>query len=341
MSDYKISVIIPTYNAENYLEKCIDSLINQTFGFENLEVLLIDDKSTDSTPQIINELSAEYPNIKPIFNEKNSGSPSLPRNIGVENATSQYVMYMDNDDFYYPDMCETMYSAITKENVDVVSCRLIFNKDEKEEIKEVKFLDKLEPIVKLNNVYDLPEIMTSSHPGFIWNKIFKRELLMKYEVKFPDNALYEDVYFMSQVYLHANGILLLNDYWGYSYVLRTKGEHKSTSESFTEKNLLKQFNGLEKIIELLEKEKVDFPKLECEMIAGWTKLFILTNPTDDLKKKLLTEARPIYKNYKLFIRLTDIPLLINMALNIFIKIFSLNISLAIWITNTINFFIKK
>lgn len=338
MKRYKISVIIPTYNAENYLKDCIDSLINQTLGFDNIEVILVDDQSTDSTQDILNDFSAKYENVVTIFNKDNSGSPSKPRNIGIQNATSDYIMFMDNDDYYYPEMCEVMYRNIVNENADIVTCRFIFNKNNEESIKEKTFLDDYDKIIKINSVYEMPQLMTTSHPGFIWNKIFKKNLLIKHDIHFPENALYEDIYFMIQAYLNANGILLLNDFWGYCYIVRTKGENKSTSENFNEKNLLKQFKGLKLIFNKLDEYGADFPSLEGEMLVGWTKLFIFTNPKN--KKALLKKARKFYKRYKWDTRLFTISLPLNICINIFMKIFSINISIAIFITKFVNFLIS-
>ena len=99
----KISVIVPTYNARDYLMNAVNSVINQDFGFENIELILIDDNSSDGTKEVLKKLSEEYENIKTIFLEENSGSPSKPRNIGIRNAKSKYIMFLDNDDSYCED----------------------------------------------------------------------------------------------------------------------------------------------------------------------------------------------------------------------------------------------
>lgn len=338
MGKYKISVIIPTYNAERYLNTCIDSLVNQNFGFENIEVILVDDNSNDATKEILKDFSERHENVVAIFNSENSGSASRPRNIGIENATSDYIMFMDNDDYYYPDMCEVMYDNIIKENVDIVTCRFIFNKNNTESIKEKTFLDDYDEVVKIDSVYDMPQLMTTSHPGFIWNKIFKRDLLVDHNVRFPEKALYEDIYFMIQAYLNAEGILLLNDFWGYCYIVRTEGEDKSTSEEFNEKNLIKQFEGLKLIFEKLDEYHTDFPSLEGEMLVGWTKLFIFTNPSD--KRELLKKAKRYYKRYRWNTRLFTIGVPLNVCINIFMKVFPISISFAIFITKFYNLLVS-
>lgn len=96
---YKISVIVPIFNAENDLKNAINSVINQTIGFENIELILVDDCSTDNSKNIINYYLTKYPNIKAIF-LKNTGNPSKPRNIGIDKSTGEYLMFLDSDDFF-------------------------------------------------------------------------------------------------------------------------------------------------------------------------------------------------------------------------------------------------
>ena len=120
--NYKVSVIVPVYNAQDTLKVAINSVINQTIGFENIELILVDDKSSDNSRKIITSYSNKYGNIKAIFLEENTGSPSKPRNIGIDNSTSLYIIFLDNDDEIIPDYCETLYDTIDKEKVNVVHC---------------------------------------------------------------------------------------------------------------------------------------------------------------------------------------------------------------------------
>ena len=98
--EYKVSVIIPVYNAEENLKKTVQSVINQSIGFENIELILVDDASTDTSKKIIEYLSNKYSNIVPYFSKKNHGAPGFGRNIGLKLATSKYVMFLDNDAEY-------------------------------------------------------------------------------------------------------------------------------------------------------------------------------------------------------------------------------------------------
>lgn len=126
---YKISVIIPIYNAENELETAINSIINQNFGFENIELILVDDKSTDNSKEIIQKYENKYKNIIGVYLDNNSGLPGKPRSIGIEYATSDYLMFLDADDEYTKDAFEILYHIIEKEKSDFVIANYYFNFD--------------------------------------------------------------------------------------------------------------------------------------------------------------------------------------------------------------------
>lgn len=110
--DYKISVVIPTYNIERYLNETVDSIINQTIGFSNIELIIVDDGSTDSTKKIINEYSEKYENVFHIYLDYNSGFPGRARNIGIETANGEYLMLIDHDDQCPSYACELLYNTI-------------------------------------------------------------------------------------------------------------------------------------------------------------------------------------------------------------------------------------
>ena len=124
---YLVSVIIPLYNEEMHIKQNLNSLINQTIKFENIEVLLIDHCSTDNTLNIIKQLENKSENIKVVHLKENTGTPGNPRNAGINKASSDYIMFLDADDYYLNDICETLYRKIKKEDVDFVSCLYCFN----------------------------------------------------------------------------------------------------------------------------------------------------------------------------------------------------------------------
>ena len=117
MHKEKISIIIPCYNVEKYLDSCVQSIINQTY--KNLEIILVDDCSTDNTWKIIKQYEKKYDNIKALKNEKNSGA-GYSRNRAVEIASNQYISFIDSDDYIELNFYETMLKQMKKEKADMV-----------------------------------------------------------------------------------------------------------------------------------------------------------------------------------------------------------------------------
>ncbi len=316
----KISVIIPTYNAEKYLMNAVNSVMKQDFGFENIELILIDDNSNDGTKDILNDLSQKHENIKAIFLDENSGSPSKPRNIGMDNASSEYIMFLDNDDEYALDFCKKMYSTIEDYKSDLVSCRNYDVRNGEYE-KYHSVLDKRDNVVKLNSIEDDPDLLSTTSMA-IWNKIYKKSFLREIDAKFPSGTLYEDVYFNLKVFMNASPIVYLNDYFGYIYNIRIEGEDKSTSQDFKEENLIKFFNGLNNIFNLLESENKYYSNFESEMLIGFTKWLILTKSDEKLKLSFFKNFKKYYARFSLFTRLEHIPLVLNIFINLGIKLMS-------------------
>ena len=116
---YKVTVIIPTYNSVEFLDSTIASIMNQSIGFENIELIIVDDYSTDNTQELINSYCEKYENIKTFESGKKTGTPGRARNIGIANSTAEYIMFIDHDDNYLPESVEKLYNAVTKNSCDV------------------------------------------------------------------------------------------------------------------------------------------------------------------------------------------------------------------------------
>lgn len=231
MSDYKISMIIPTFNVEDDLKRAMDSLLNQTFGFENIEVLLVDDLSTDNTRQLILDYASEYDNVKYIFLDSNSGSAGKPRNIGIKHATADYIMFLDNDDEYVPEACEILFNKILETDVNMIICsktNKIYDIDDKP-----VSIESIPNFVEVN-VLENPDILFSPNTyygGAMWCKIYKRKFLLENDIKCLEN-LPEDVYFMHQCYYLNPDILFLTNLPLYNhYFYRVTGQSISVSLS--------------------------------------------------------------------------------------------------------------
>ncbi len=209
---YKVSVIIPVYNAENTLQMAVNSVISQTIGFDNIELILIDDNSNDNSKEIIREYADKFPNIKPIYLKNNSGSPSVPRNTGIENASAPYLMFLDNDDEYSTDYCEVLYNSITKNDADIVNCNHLSKLN-----NQVYIPGNIEKINFKEHVCDDSEKMFLKLA--CWGNIFSTSFIRQNNIRFP-STLYEDgVFFLHCLLKTRKPVIKLPEYPGYIYLI--------------------------------------------------------------------------------------------------------------------------
>ena len=118
----KISVIIPCYNVQKYIMRCFDSIYSQTYGFENLELILIDDLSTDNTWSILESLQRKYPENVISLKMQKKGKCGGARNLGMDICTGKYITFVDADDYVHPDMLRVLYDRMTEDDYDVAQC---------------------------------------------------------------------------------------------------------------------------------------------------------------------------------------------------------------------------
>ena len=232
---YKVSVIMPIYNGEKYLRNSLNSIIDQTLDFKNIELILVDDKSEDDTKTILEEYSKLYSNIKAIFLDENSGCPGIPRNIGIRNATSDYIMFIDDDDEYFPEMCDKLYNTMISEDADIVACNVLCtdnlgNKEWLIDSDEYIFDDE---IIYFNNV-------------FVWTCIFKKSIILNNNICFID-GINEDTIFTIEYYMHSKKLVYLKDFNGYHHFDRS--DSTSLISFDWEINIIKSFDTIVKILE--------------------------------------------------------------------------------------------
>lgn len=227
---YKISVIIPIYNAEENLNKAINSVINQSFGFENIELILIDDNSKDNSKKIIEKFSSQYENIIPYFSKENHGSPGFGRNIGLKLASSEYIMFMDNDDEYEKDICKKLYETIIKEKSDIVCC----NKITVDSISNVKqHISYSNGIENNGHVTITNDNILLFDSVAVWNKIYRKDIIEKNNLKFLETTRADDFAFTIHYYLHCKKLTFLKDYHGYYWNIK----NDSLSHTVTPKHI--------------------------------------------------------------------------------------------------------
>ena len=175
----KVSVIVPIYNVEQYLQRCIESLVNQTL--QDIEIILVNDGSTDNSGMLAKEYCKKYKE-KIIYLEKKNGGLSDARNYGMPYATGEYIAFLDSDDYIEKNAYEEMYNKAQEENADYVECDFIWEYPNKiREDKQIAYKDKHEMLTFVRVV--------------AWNKLIKRSLLEEHNIKFPKGLRYEDVEF--------------------------------------------------------------------------------------------------------------------------------------------------
>lgn len=294
---YKISVIIPVYNAEKHLDNTINSIIKQSIGFENIELILVDDASTDNSKKIIESYSEKYANIIPYYSEKNHGYPGFGRNIGLNTATSDYIMFMDNDDEYDVNMCETLYETIINENADIVVCgRMMVNQSNniEEKIHHVYGTEENDKIILKNEEL----LYFNSH--IILNKIFKKEIITSNNLKFNEHSRLDDDMFTWDYYLNSEKMVYLNKYYGYRWNVRTNSLSHTNGEEYIPEIMecilyefyqLKKFNK-EEHIQFRAKNAIQWLIYETSFISSRKKL-------KDILKKIHNFENEIQFNGKL------------------------------------------
>ncbi|MBU9706508.1 glycosyltransferase [Paenibacillus sp. AK121] len=247
--NYKLSIIIPLYNAENFIRVAFASILNQTFGFQNLEIIMVNDASKDSTKEIINELASLYSNVVALHLNESSGAAGRPRNVGMEHATADYIMFLDQDDTYADNACEVLYRLVVNKNIDI-GMATYRNVSEDNKIIDDCVLDSDFPL-KINvDSIDQSEKLFYLSPS-VWTKIFKKKFLEQNNIKFPEGIIGEDLVFITHAEMVANGILFEKKVI-YNYLVREK-EDKSLSHNYNKRFFEQSYYSIEEVFKIMKK----------------------------------------------------------------------------------------
>ncbi|MEU2224880.1 glycosyltransferase family 2 protein [Streptomyces sp. NPDC018347] len=202
MAGATVSVIIAAYNAMPYITRCITSVAEQSIGRDQLEVLVVNDGSTDGTAAELDRLQGLYPDLLRVFHQENSGGPSAPRNHGLDHATGTFVYFLDADDYLGSEALERMVRMAEENDTDVVLGKM------------VGVGGRGAPTSMFKRNQPRTDVFSSR---VYWTlnpmKLFRRELLERHGLRFPtDLAIGEDQLFVGAAYVHASGISVLADY---------------------------------------------------------------------------------------------------------------------------------
>lgn len=197
----KISVVIPVYNVEKYLDKCLKSIINQTL--EDIEIIVVNDGTEDDSEEIILKYQEIDKRVK--YYKKENGGLSDARNYGLEKASGEYISFIDSDDYIEATMLEKMYDNAKQNKSDIVICGF----------KSI-YESGVERTTKIYQKVTFKDILEIS---FAWNKIYKHDFLKTLNFKFPVGKHYEDMYCIPELVIKTSNISCISEA-PYNYVIR-------------------------------------------------------------------------------------------------------------------------
>lgn len=332
MSEFKLAIIIPVFNGEKYLSDALDSIVNQSIGVDNLEVIIVDDASTDGTLGIIDEYCGKYPNFRAIKLDKNMGAAYGPRNVALGEVKSDFIMFLDADDSLTDDACRVLYDEISSSDADMVFGRYFRvyddlklksyspyadNLDIKNDMESnpnfsgmISFLwsnifyrlfygkpGEIKDKIFISDIRKNPEILKIL-PS-IWTKIFKKSSAGK----FPELITGEDLNFILDIY-DSGEIIFLNNEFITNYFMRFEEEELSITKNINFNLVLDSIRAYKLAISKCQQYGFkEYNKMINPFLLNYLSLLKKGDFSNDEMKILLNEIKEvddIYKNKGLF-----------------------------------------
>ncbi len=216
----EISVIVPVYNVERYLAKCLDSIINQTF--QDIEIICVNDGSTDISRRILEEYKNKDSRIKII--DKENGGLSSARNAGMKVATGNFYSFIDSDDWVEPDMLEKLYKNITELNTDISICAVHLYDETNQTINDNEKYFNLE---HFDSSFDGKVFSYQDVKSFImdvcvmaWNKLYRKSFIDDCKAEFPNGLIFEDGPFFFSIFFKTKRVSIIRDFLYYYRINR-------------------------------------------------------------------------------------------------------------------------
>lgn len=201
-----LSIIIPVFNVKDYLEKCVNSLIDKKLSKKDYEIILVDDGSTDGiSNKICDELAKKHKNIVRVIHQKNKGIGGA-RNTGINEAKGSYLFFVDSDDTVLPNTPSFLIKKIKKTQADIISFNFYTDKcNGKLEIINTNYVHNEHPFT----LSEFPEYFLSQPSA--WNRVWKKDLFTKNKLKFPNKVIFEDIRTMPKAFAMAKSIVTIED----------------------------------------------------------------------------------------------------------------------------------
>ncbi|MFF3764585.1 glycosyltransferase family 2 protein [Streptomyces sp. NPDC001922] len=281
-----VSIIIGAYNAMPYLTQCVTSVVEQSIGHDRMEIIAVDDGSTDGTGAELDRLAAEHPGLIRVVHQENSGGPSAPRNLALDQyARGRYVFFLDADDYLGTEALERLVEAAETNGTDVVLGRM------------VGVGGRRAPSTMFHRNQPRTDVFASR---VYWTlnpmKLFRRDLLERHGLRFPtEYKIGEDVYFTALAYLHASGISVVADYDCLYWVARADGGNITVTHHDTDMRI----RSLDTMVDLLDEHVPPGPGRDHLLHRHLTVelrdavLHIHHEPRRDDQEKALTRLRDV------------------------------------------------
>lgn len=266
-----ISIVVPVYNVEKYLDKCIDSLVNQTY--ENLEIILIDDGSKDNSAKICDNWKDKDNRIKVVH--KKNGGLSEARNVGIDYAEGDYIAFIDSDDWVDKNFIKYLYEQLKKYNADIAASAII---------KTYKDYNEIQLINREKIIFTNGEALDTLLSGrdfcaVAWNKLYKKNVIGN--IRFPIGKIHEDEFFSYKVIANANTLVLVPEAIYY---------YRQRSGSIMQKWSIAHLDALEAFEERMDFMHKYYPNLYlkskyCFYLAGIYNAKEILNTSNEITKK--------------------------------------------------------
>jgi len=293
-----ISVIIPVYNIEAYINKCVESVVNQTY--KNLEIILVDDGSTDNCPEMCEEWAEKDNRIKVVH--KQNGGLSSARNAGMDNMHGEYVVFIDGDDYIENNMIDVMYANIMKDNYDICVCNYSFVDKNYHFISSSNYKNAV-----LTDEQIMLEFLKTSlfNPWYAWNKLYKCSIIKKYNFRYDEAIKWGEDYPFNYMYFKVIDKMISIDDALYNYLTEREGSitYTITSEQINRWKFHKQIVFSEKNNQ--NNYVIAFTQY-ASILANIAREIVRTNNKAFMNKQFKEIVNEIKINYNDFMKLENL-----------------------------------
>ena len=206
-----ISVIVPCYNGVKYLDRCIKSLLEQTIGYKHLEMIFINDASTDNTLELLLDYEKKYEDDIIVINCEKNGRQGTARNIGIKYASCEYIAFLDQDDWLDPTMYEKLYRKAKELDLDISGCLSeTYLVGDEESISPQKRKKDDEYFIVTDDA-SREYMLNNWHSDGFWVNLYRKSMIVDNDIYFPENLVYDDNYWGILIPFYANKVYVLGE----------------------------------------------------------------------------------------------------------------------------------